>query len=79
MFVRASSMKGGTSVMAIVSLRESDATTAPELAGIAAERAAALGVDITFPLAPPAQRGRLKQHVVGESAVANEKPARYDL
>jgi nucleotide-binding universal stress UspA family protein len=48
MFVRAPSMKGGTSAMATASLRESDATTALELAGIAAERAAALGVDITF-------------------------------
>jgi nucleotide-binding universal stress UspA family protein len=48
MFVRASSMMGGASAMATASLRESDAATALELEGIAAERAASLGADITF-------------------------------
>ena len=36
-----------TSAMAVAALRESDAATAAELEGIAAERAASLGVDIT--------------------------------
>jgi nucleotide-binding universal stress UspA family protein len=48
MFVRASSTMGGTAAMAIASLRESDAATALELEGMAAERASSLGVDITF-------------------------------
>jgi nucleotide-binding universal stress UspA family protein len=48
MFVRASSAMGGTAAMAIASLRESNAATALELEGMAAERASSLGVDITF-------------------------------
>ena len=48
MFVRAAVMMGGTAAMAIAALRESDAATALELEGLAAERASSLGVDITF-------------------------------